>query len=88
MVLLINFFQAFLHHVRINLRRRNIGMAEHKLNGAQIRAALQKVSRETVTQHVGLQFQSQPGFSSILRKFFPETDAAHASAKAIQENVR
>src|SRR6185437_12803877 len=87
MVLFIDFLQAFLHDVRINLRRRNIRMAEHKLNRTQIRAPLQQVSRKTMTQHVRFQFQSQRCFSPVLRKLFPETDAAHAAPEAIQENV-
>ena len=41
------------HHVRINLRGRNIGVPEHHLHTAQIRPPFQKVGGETMADHVG-----------------------------------
>ena len=40
-------------HVRVALRRGQGGVAEHFLNGAQIRAALQEMGRRRVAQPVG-----------------------------------
>lgn len=40
--------EARADHVRINLGRGYVGMAEHGLNTAKVGAALQKVRRKTV----------------------------------------
>ena len=45
-------FQTLLIDVRINLRRRNIGVAEHLLNDAQVRAVAQQVRREAVPEQM------------------------------------
>src|ERR1700735_1654888 len=50
----IHLLEPFLHHVRINLGGGNVGMSEHHLHRSQIRAAIQKMRGETVTQHVRL----------------------------------
>ena len=39
-------------HVRINLRSRDIGVAENRLHGAQIRSVFHHVSGATMAQHV------------------------------------
>ena len=39
-------------YVRVQLRRREVGMAEHLLNGAEVGAALEQVRRERVAQQV------------------------------------
>ena len=41
-----------IEHVGIDLRRRNIGMAEQFLHDAQIGAVLQKMAGEGVAQHM------------------------------------
>src|SRR3984957_19777118 len=41
---------ALVEHMRIDLRRRNIGVAEQVLHDAQIGAVLQQVAGESVTQ--------------------------------------
>ncbi len=38
--------------MRVDLRRRNIGVSEHCLNRARIRAVLKEVRRKTVPQSV------------------------------------
>ena len=42
----VRLFQPRSSYVSINLRRRNIGMAEHRLHGTEIGAAFEKVGRE------------------------------------------
>ena len=37
-------------HVRVNLRRRQVGVPEHHLNGAEVGAALEKVGRKRVSK--------------------------------------
>src|SRR5947208_10459800 len=39
-------------YVRVQLRRREIGMAEHLLDGTQVGASLEQVGRERVAQEV------------------------------------
>ena len=59
-------FQALLIDMCINLRRRNVGVAEHLLNDAQIGAVAQQMRREAVPEQVWINilFQpSVPGFS-------------------------
>ncbi len=41
-----------LTHVRVDLGRADVGVAEHLLHDAQVRAALEQVRRERVAQHV------------------------------------
>ena len=38
--------------MRVDLRRRDVGVAEHRLHGAQVGAALEQMARERVAQHV------------------------------------
>ena len=42
--------QSLLIDVRVNLRRRNVGMAEHLLNDPKVCAIAEEVRRETVAQ--------------------------------------
>jgi hypothetical protein len=44
--------QALFHHMGIDLRGRDIGVAEQRLHDAQIGAVVQKVAGEGVAQHV------------------------------------
>ena len=53
--------QPRLQHVRVNLCRREIGMTEHQLDHAKVGAALQKVRRERVAQHVRAQVARDAG---------------------------
>ena len=43
---------AVVEHMGIDLRRRNIGVAEQILDDAQVRAVLQQMAGEGVAQHV------------------------------------
>ena len=44
--------RALVEHVRVDLRRRNVGVAEQLLYDAQIRPVLEKMTGEGVSQHV------------------------------------
>ncbi len=46
------FFQAFLKHVCVNLRRRDICVTKQLLHRAQIRATVEQVAREGMAQDV------------------------------------
>ena len=43
---------ALIEHMRIDLRRRNVGVAEQFLHDAQIRAVLQKMAGKGMAQHM------------------------------------
>ena len=60
-------FQPLLVHVRINLRRRNIGVAQHFLDNAKIGAVPEQMGRETVAQKVRINILLQ---SCAPRVFF------------------
>jgi hypothetical protein len=60
--------------VRVNLRRRNIGVAEHFLDYAQVSAVSKQVRRETVPEKVGVNVFLQSGVPSM---FFHDLPDAH-----------
>src|SRR5258705_7602511 len=64
-----------LQHVGVNLRRRQIGVAEHHLDGAEIRAALEQVRRERMPQHVRAERPSEAGAAPVRLQDLPEADA-------------
>ena len=53
--------QALLDHMGIDLRGRNIGVAEQRLHDAQIRAVVQQVAGKGVAQHVRARPAAAPG---------------------------
>ncbi len=52
MMLLIHILQPIQRQVRVDLRGRNIGMAEDRLHRAQVGAVFHHVGGATVAQHV------------------------------------
>jgi hypothetical protein len=46
-------FQAFFQHMRVNLCRRDVGVAEERLHHPQVGAVVQKVARKGVAQDMG-----------------------------------
>ena len=59
-------FQPLSSHVRIDLRRDEVRVAEQFLNAAQIRAGIQQVRGVTVPQLVWRQTRIQSGNHQIL----------------------
>ena len=53
MMLIDDISQARPHDMGVHLGGRNVGMPEHGLHAAQVRATLEKVGREAVPQDVG-----------------------------------
>jgi len=49
---LVDFFQALLDHVSVNLCCRNISVPQHELNGAQIRSPFQQMRGKAVTEFI------------------------------------
>src|SRR6185436_4003148 len=50
--LVVDLAQPFAADVRVDLRGRDVRVAEHRLQRAQVRPALEQVRRERVAQHV------------------------------------
>jgi len=71
----VNLLQSFLDNMGIDLRRRNIAMAKHQLDRAQIRAAFQKMGGKTVPEHVRREGHAQSSLAPIGRKDLPDTNA-------------
>ena len=72
--------------MRINLRGRNVGMAEDGLHGAQVGAVLHHVGRAGVAQHMrtGVASRGQARFPDQL----PDTLAGQAPASWTHEQER
>src|SRR3569833_991731 len=76
------------HHVRINLGRADIGVAEHGLYAAQVRTILKQVCRETVTDHVWTQRMEDARLGAVSFQELPETLPCHRTATRCDEQVR
>src|SRR5579872_418282 len=79
-------FQPLLDDMGVDLRRRNIGMAEQCLHDAQVGAVVQKVACKSMPQHV---WRDQPRrearggreFFQVARKMLPGQVAALAEGR-------
>src|SRR3954465_8880246 len=80
--------QPRLEHVRVDLRRGQIGVTEHQLNRAQIGAALEEVRRERVPQDVRADRRRQSGGARVPFENLPEADAAQRPAARVEEQAR
>src|SRR5262245_14034756 len=66
--------------LRVDLSRRDVGVSEHRLDGAQIGAALDEVGRERVTQLVRRDVAGGKSYTRaprIVAKQLPERLARH-----------
>src|SRR5262245_28475589 len=77
--------QARFEDVRVDLRRGQIGMAEHHLNRAQVGAALEQMRRERVPHDVWAQRAPQAGLASVALQNLPEADARQRSTAGVDE---
>src|ERR1044072_803061 len=73
--------------VRVDLRRRDIAVAEHHLHRAQVGAVLEKVRREAVPQHVRRQ-RADAGAAAVAYEDLPEPLPRHRRAAVVQEHLR
>ena len=73
MKLAVHGFQSLLIDVRIDLRCRNVGVAEHFLDDAQIGAVAQQVRRETVPEQMRVNVLFQAGVPRFLFHDLPDT---------------
>ena len=66
-------FQPLLIDMCIDLRCRDVRVAEHFLDDAQIRAIPEKMSRETVPEKVGINVFFQSGAARVFFYDLPDT---------------
>jgi hypothetical protein len=50
--LIVNGAHALLEHMCVDLRRREIGVTQHHLDGSEVRTALEEVRRKRVSKHM------------------------------------
>ena len=66
-------FKPLLIDMRIDLRRRNIGVSEHLLNNPQIGAVSEQMRRETMAEKVRVNVLLQPGAPRVFLHDLPDT---------------
>src|SRR5580658_3216884 len=63
-------------------------MAEHHLYGAKIRAAIEQVCCEAVTQHVRRERLPERGLAAVGAEQLPEDDAVELGAPLVEKKIR
>src|SRR5690348_15300564 len=80
---------ASIGYVRVELGRREIGVAEHLLDGAEVRAALEQVRRERVAQQVRVDARRvEAGLLGQLPQDQERAGAGERAALRVQEQLR
>ena len=85
MEFLIDRFQVLLNDLRVNLCRGNVAVAEHLLNGFEIRAVFQQMRRKAVPEGVRRNVLLNPGGLLIVLDDLPEALAGHTLTAEIHE---
>src|SRR3990172_1983593 len=73
--------------VRVDLGGRDVGVAQHGLDGPQIGAASEEVRRERVAQLVGGDAPRYAGSARVPAEELPEALPGHAGAPRCDEQV-
>ena len=81
MELFVDRLQSSLINVRIDLRRRDIGVAQHLLHDSQVRPVLQQMRREAVAKRMRSHGLFDPRLPCILLYHLPERLARKLLAK-------
>src|SRR5438067_3074730 len=80
--------QTRLEDVRVDLRRRQVGVPEHHLDGAQIGAALEEVRGEGMPHDVRAEHARQLRAPAVRFQNLPEADAAEWPAARVEKDTR
>jgi len=72
MKLSVHGFEPLLIDMRVNLRRRNIRVAEHFLDNAQVGAVAKEMRRKTVSQEMGIDIFLESGVPRMLFYNLPD----------------
>src|ERR1700722_6095814 len=77
----INLLQALLDHVRVDLCRGNIRVAQHELDRAEVRTPFEKVRGKTVPQLVRRKAAEKTEATSVVMQNLPNRRAAQPLPK-------
>ena len=80
--------EAVGRQVGVELRGRDVGVAEHLLQRAQVAAARQQVRRERVAQRVRAHLRGQPGRARVALDDLVEPLARQPGAAVVEEQAR
>ena len=72
MKLSVHGFEPLLIDMRVNLRRRNIRVAEHFLDNAQVGAVAKEMRRKTVPEKMGIDIFFESGVPRMLFYNLPD----------------
>lgn len=81
-------FEAVTVNMGVNLSGGDIGVAEHHLDGAQVRTTRQQVGGEGMAQHVRADFSADPGALGCLPDDLPEAVSGHCCSAIGAEQYR
>ena len=76
--------EPLLVNVGVYLRRRDIGMAKHRLDGTQVGAMLEEVGGKAVSQKMGMEI-GDAGRDTVATKELPKTLPTQGPAVPIDE---
>ena len=85
MVARVQFLEALASHVRIDLRGRQIAVAEQHLHHAQVRAVIEQMGGKGMSQSMGREVPVDAGLAGITLDDVPERLARHAISAARRE---
>src|SRR5215208_37398 len=85
MELLVDGAQVLAVDVGVDLRRGDVGVAEHLLHGAQVGAALQQVGGEGVAERVGRDVLLDSGSLDVLLQDLPGAHAGEGRAAGVEQ---
>ena len=84
----VDLLEALAGEVRVHLRGRDVGVAEHLLHGAQVAAARQQVGGEAVAQRVRAHLAAEAGGAGVALDDLVEALAAERAAAEVDEQLR
>src|SRR5450830_1247886 len=85
MELLVHRAEVFAVDVRVDLRGRDVYVAEHLLHRPQIRASFQQVRRERMTESMRRHGLGDSGLVHVLAEDLPRAHAGQGSAASVKE---
>ena len=81
-------FQSLALDMGIDLRRRKLGMPQHRLDGTKVGAMLQQMRGKRMSEHVGGNWLGNPGLPRADAKQFPKALPTQLFAAPCDEKMR
>src|SRR5687768_13446895 len=88
MKLVIQLLQPSPRDVSVDLRRRDVRMAEHQLDAAEIGAVLEEMGRKRVPEHVRRDVRADAGIARVTDDLHPERLPRHRPPPAREKQMR